>query len=136
MTPKLKSQVHNIAHKLVAELNDLWVECYIWHEAQGGSVYIRFKNQFIGSIRISDHPERSKLKYKFNIRADVHHNHNKWVKDKGSWRFTVSLNRWRNVIPEVLNRHHIVKEWTFKPKYNYIIPYYKLKKMKKDLHTS
>lgn len=44
---------------------------YIRNQAETGSIYIKFREPLLRSIRISDHPGRSKYKYKWNIRCDI-----------------------------------------------------------------
>lgn len=116
----------NIAKKIIAELAKNDIEAYIWHAATTGSVYIRFGDQRMGSLRLGDHPGRSKLKYKYNLRSDISNKHKRWLKDKGTWRFYLQLNSWKEIIPVLVDRAKTVKTWP-KAKYNYTIPHFKRK---------
>lgn len=117
----------SIADKLVKNLNDLGIGCYIWHVATTGSIYIRFDDNRMCSIRIGNHDGRSKLKYKYNLRDDISINHTKWVKDGDIWRFYLILNRWKELIPVLVERHKQIQSWEAS-KFQYTIPYFKQKK--------
>ena len=117
----------NIVEKTIAEnvvkmLNSLNIQCYIWHLATTGSVYIRFDDVRMGSIRIGDHPGREKLKYKWNIRLDKVKEG--WRKDD-TWRYYVRHNNWKNIIPFIQKRAEEVKQWK-EAKYTYTKPAFKL----------
>lgn len=114
----------DIANKLVDELKKSGVECYIWHLATTGSVYIRFKDSRMCSVRIGNHDGREHLKYKFNLRDDISPEHPKWIKDDGIWRFYLPLNKWKELIPELVKRQEQVKTWK-DSKYQYKIPFFK-----------
>ena len=118
------TQSESIANNVLNELNNCGIKCYLWHKAQTGSIYIRFEDQRIGSIRIGDHAGREKLKYKFNIRSDIKYRIPKWVKDKNIWRVYVHTSKWRAIIPIIVNRSHEVKKWTF-TRYRYGVPSFK-----------
>lgn len=115
-------EMKSIADKLVLKLNEIGIESYIWHFATTGSVYIRFKDPKMCSIRIGDHNGRGKLKYKYNLRRDsVKFG---WVKDDDVWRYFLPLNRWQDLIPILQERSIQVKDWN-DSKYNYKIPSFK-----------
>lgn len=63
-------EFEEIAKELIKELDLIGVKSYIWHCATTGSVYVRFEDNRIGSVRLGDHNGKDKLKYKFNIRSD------------------------------------------------------------------
>lgn len=113
----------NIAKKLVEELKLLDIGCYVWHVATTGSVYIRFDDCRMASIRIGNHDGREHLKYKYNLRDDI--GHLKWVKDGEIWRLYVPTNRWKEIIPFIVGRRDKVKEWKTEGKYKYTIPSFK-----------
>ena len=114
--------IQDLCNKVVQTLNDIGIECYIWHKATTGSCYIRFKDNRIGSIRIGDHDGRDKLKYKWNIRTDKRIKEG-WVKDE-TWRYYVRHNNWKNIIEPIQKRAEQVKEWK-DSKYEYNIPKFK-----------
>lgn len=47
------------------------LEPYKYHVSLNGSTYIKFDNANIGSLRISDHKEREKYGYRWNLRFDI-----------------------------------------------------------------
>ena len=116
----------DIAKRLITELAAKGINAYIWHSATTGSVYIRFEDVRIGSVRLGDHNGREKLKYKFNIRNDIGRKHKTWVKDDGVWRYYVLAHNWKQIIPVLVDRANEVKKWD-KPKFQYTIPYFKQK---------
>lgn len=121
------NQLINIANKLVSELNDLGIGSYVWHAATTGSVYIRFDDNRMGSVRIADHKGREKLKYKFNIRTDVKTSpEGKWIKDDNKWRFYLSIQHWKNIINVLIKQHEHIQS-NPESKYSYTIPKYKQK---------
>lgn len=44
---------------------------YIYHKSKSNSIYIKFKNASVGSIRIGDHNERKRYSYRWNLRHDI-----------------------------------------------------------------
>ena len=124
MKDKLKEQFLNVANSLIFRLNTLGVDCYIWHKATTGSIYIRFKDQRMCSIRIGDHNGREKLKYKWNIRSDIELNTSKWVKHNNIWRYYIHLHKWDELVVLLLKRKEEVEQWG-NSKYSYTIPKYK-----------
>lgn len=120
------NMLESIANKIVCELKEANVESYIWHVANTGSVYIRFKDPRMCSIRIGDHNGRDKLKYKYNLRNDLRLKKGKWVKDNNIWRYYSPLEKWRELIPMLVDRKKKLENWEGK-KYDYGIPRYKQK---------
>ena len=66
-----------IAESIIEKLKQRGINSYIWCVATTGSVYIRFEDAKICSIRIGDHDGKEQWKYKFNLRADVKKHHAK-----------------------------------------------------------
>lgn len=112
---------------IVEALNNSNVPCYIWHIATTGSIYIRFEDNRIGSVRIGNHEGRSKLKYKYNLRSDLNLKDVKWVKDENTWRCYLPLFKWDELVKILIERSNQVKSWP-QSKFQYTIPKYKLKK--------
>jgi hypothetical protein len=112
------------ANLIISKLKENNINAYIWHKATSNSVYIRFKDSRIGSIRLADHTGRSKLKYKFNLRSDLHLSKPKWVKDNNTWRYYAPLNCYNDLINQIINRANDVKKWNFN-KFTYTIPKFK-----------
>ena len=122
---QIKETHESIANKIVAALDEVGIESYIWHVANTGSVYIRFKDSRMCSVRIGDHNGKEKLKYKFNVRTDIHPNHPRWVKDENIWRCFISHVKWKELIPLLQDRHKTIQGWP-ESKHEYFIPSFKL----------
>lgn len=120
----MNNQFLNVANKLIAQLKEIGIESYVWHVATTGSVYIRFSDSRMCSVRIGDHNGRDHLKYKYNLRSDINDKHKKWVKDGNAWRFYLPLNRWKDLIPVLVQRHNQIQEWP-ESKFKYNIPSFK-----------
>lgn len=76
-----------LAKETLKRLNSLGA--YIYHESVGGSVYIKFRDERMGSIRIADHPGRKKYKYRWNLRVDIEESRVKFDKIK-RWYYRVA----------------------------------------------
>lgn len=114
----------SIANKIINELKLFDIHAYIWHVANTGSVYIRFSDNRMSSIRISNHNGRSRLKYKYNLRSDLKLSEPKWMKDDNVWRYFLPLEKWKELIPILRQRHEQIQN--LEPsKYSYFIPKYK-----------
>ncbi|GAB0155456.1 hypothetical protein CHRYSEOSP005_07170 [Chryseobacterium sp. Alg-005] len=116
----------NIADNLINELSKKGIEAYIWHIATTGSIYVRFQDNRIGSVRIANHEGKSRLKYKYNLRSDMHLKKSTWIKDGDSWRFYLPVEQWKLLIDVLVERSKMVQSW--ENKYNYTIPKFKKKK--------
>lgn len=116
-----KERFENIAKKIVAELKEHSIDAYIWCVANTGSVYIRFNDVRMCSIRIGDHNGKEKLKYKYNIRSDVKRVH--WEKDE-TWRLFIPETKWREIIPYLIDRNKQIQSWP-ESKFQYGIPSFK-----------
>lgn len=66
----MNKKIEKALRKILTELKEL--EPYIYHKSYTtNSVYVKFKNERLRSLRISDHDGYDKYKYKWNIRSDV-----------------------------------------------------------------
>jgi len=115
-----------IANNLLSALNTMGIKCYLWHKASTGSIYIRFDDNRIGSIRVGDHDGIEKYKYKFNVRTDLKYKMPKWVKDGNIWRVYINSSKWRHMVPIIKDRSNEVKKWTLS-RYRYKTPSFKVK---------
>lgn len=120
--------LRDVANYVIELCQGFGVKAYIWHVAKTGSVYIRFYDQRIGSVRIGDHDGREQYKYKYNIRIDNKHVNGKWLKEGDVWRFYVHVSKWWLVVPQIVDRAQKVKEWGTPAKYSYGIPKHKQNK--------
>lgn len=59
---------HIAAKKLLKALKEQGA--YLYHVSNYDSIYIRFKNKVLRSIRIGDHSGRKKYRYKWNLCSD------------------------------------------------------------------
>lgn len=124
---KSLAQIKEAADLIVEALNESGVGCYIWHIATTGSIYIRFEDNRIGSVRIGNHQGRSKLKYKYNLRTDLGLNGVKWIKDDNVWRCYIPLLKWDELVKILIDRSEQVKSWP-QSKFQYTIPSFKKQK--------
>ena len=100
-----------IANKLIIKLEEVDIKCYIWHIATTGSVYLRFGDNRMCSVRLRDHSGRNKLKYKYNLRSDASPNYKKWIKDKGVWRFYINIQKWEELVFVLQDRFNQIQDW-------------------------
>jgi len=121
---KEKYKFGKIAQELIEKLESAGINAYIWHKATTGSVYIRFEDNRIGSIRLGNHNGIDKYKYKFNIRSDIKFHAEGWRKENDVWRYYIHAEHWRAIIPVLIRRKNQVKNWDSN-KYQYGIPSYK-----------
>ena len=77
----------DIAHEILENLSDL--KPYIYKRARSGSVYLKFDDVGLRSIRIADHEGYEKYQYKWNIRKDVVHRF--MTEDNGIVRYYFSF---------------------------------------------
>lgn len=127
MKQKNNSLLLGVAEKLIEELRKEGIESYIWHKATTGSVYIRFNDPRMNSIRIANHPGRSHLKYKFNLRSDLGLSKLQWKKEDGKWRCFIPLEKWKELVPILKGRALEVSKMEEPPRYGYGVPSFKLK---------
>lgn len=113
-----------IANELIELLKKEGINAYIWHTATTGSVYVRFEDPRIGSVRIGNHDGREKYQYKFNIRADKK-GEGFWTKSQNIWRYYQPLHSWHKIIPVIVKRQKDVTERGTPAMYQYGIPSYK-----------
>lgn len=105
-----------IANEIIAKLKDKYkISAYIYHVSCNNSVYVRFDNPSLCSIRLSDHEGRSQYRYKFNLRSDFLRK--KWEKIDEIWRFYVPIWGVDVLCEEINKRNEVSKEWS--NKYNY-----------------
>lgn len=60
-----KTQISNILKEELEPYGLLF-----WHESKHGSLYYKFKDTRLGSIRISDHKGRDKYNYRYELYSD------------------------------------------------------------------
>ena len=63
--------LRHYANKLVTKLNKRGLRAYVYYKARTGSVYVKFRDNYFGSIRIADHDGYDKYSYMYNIREDI-----------------------------------------------------------------
>lgn len=118
-------EFENIANKIIACLAEKNIKAYLWCVAETtNSVYIRFEDPRMCSIRLSDHAGKKHLKYKYNLLSGI--SKDQWVKDDGTWRYFLPMNRWKEIIPIMEKRAEQVKSWPER-KFDYKIPSFKQK---------
>lgn len=58
------------ADLLIRELGSRGIRAEIWQDA-GASVYLRFDDARLGSVRLSNHEGRERYEYRWNLRTDI-----------------------------------------------------------------
>jgi len=80
-------KAQQIVDGILRELKDL--NPYIYHKALTGSIYVKFKDKRLRSVRIADHNGRAKYRYKWNIFKGYKEDSVKY--DKGVRRYFFSF---------------------------------------------
>lgn len=107
----MKNKYKGYAYDLVNQCNEIGIQAYIYHVAMTGSVYIRFKDRLLGSIRIGDHTGKEKYRYKFNIRDDMKKFSVK--NDRGVRRFYFPMTDYgRNTFIKILKKSVTARNYT------------------------
>jgi len=75
---------------------------YVYHESSHGTIYIRFKEPLLGSIRISDHSGNQKYRYSYNIRFDIERSHT--TRDGGITRHYIKNTDVKKILPVLLDK--------------------------------
>lgn len=105
----LRAYHHSICNLVVNALNTYGLGAYVYHRALTGSIYVRFKNPNLRSLRIGDHDGREKYQYKFNLRSDLEKAG--WKVENEKWRYYCPHNKWEWMVKEILKRWEIIKDW-------------------------
>lgn len=113
------------AELLISRLEAKGIKAYIWHVATTGSIYIRFEEQRMSSVRIGDHDGREKYKYKWNLRSDIKKEF--MQKEDGIWRLYFPLNAVDSLLVKLEEHAERIKSWEQPKKYSYGIPSFKRK---------
>lgn len=119
-----KIQLEVTAKKIIKSLVERGVSCYLWHKATTGSMYIRFDNPTIGSVRLSDHEGKSHLKYKYNILIGQG-GRKGWRKDDNQWRYYAPVNEWKSVVEVIAKSAQYIKDNNLDYGRTYFVPEFK-----------
>lgn len=63
-------QIQQAAHFIIDKCERAGIAVMRYDARRTGSIYLKFDDGIIGSMRISDHPSRKRLKYKYNLVLD------------------------------------------------------------------
>ncbi|MCK5015667.1 MAG: hypothetical protein KAS32_01230 [Candidatus Peribacteraceae bacterium] len=58
-------------NEIIQQLKEADLQPYIHARAASGSVYVKFKVNIGGALRIATHKQRNKYAYRWNLRIDV-----------------------------------------------------------------
>lgn len=86
---------------LLKIFNDNDLGAYIYKKAKSGSIYIKFANKDLGSLRIADHEGRSKYRYRWNLRSDLKASYN--YRDRGVVRYYYVWSDLQKLVQDLLN---------------------------------
>lgn len=108
-----------IANLIMKELKNLGIECYLWDVSKWQSVYIRFNDPRMCTIRIANHNGIKKWKVKYNLRSDMGLKDKKWKKEKNIWRLFMPVKNWKELIPILVERYSEIQTWEGRTTYTY-----------------
>lgn len=95
-----------VAGQLIEALKYYGIHAHVFHKATTGSVYVRFDNANIGSVRIGDHDGREKYRYRFNLRQDL--TECKTENDNGIERYYFPAADIKSAVQAILKRNEAV----------------------------
>jgi len=104
-----KKCIADVVSELLKKLREKGIGCYIWHRATTGSIYVRFDDNRIGSVRIGDHEGKGRYKYKFNIRGDITESHS--IVDNNIARHFYPYDAVDSCVEDIIKRSLIVQGW-------------------------
>lgn len=99
---------------IIRELERKGIVAFIYHGALTGSVYVKFGDSRLRSLRIGDHDGRSKYKYKWNLRSDIASSGE--IMDHGVRRFFCRWDEWGKLIDRIKGYHDAILDnnlWGF-----------------------
>ena len=90
----------NTVKYLLKELEDLGA--WVYHISKYGSVYIKFEDEKLRSLRVADHPGRKKYKYKWNLmtKGGIRNGLREEV-DRGVNRFYYSPDKCKDLVTHI-----------------------------------
>jgi len=95
-----------IMRELRKALDRNGIKTVVYKIAQSGSIYIKFENTKMGSLRIGDHQERSKYAYRWQIRTDLEEY--QLVDEKGHKQFMYPSSKINDLIGHISNYYRKV----------------------------
>ena len=108
---------------MIGKLSKEGIPAYIHSEARTGSVYIRFEDARIGSVRIADHPGIEKYRYKWNVRTDREFRQKEeehgWKQDDNTWRLFCTPETRDQIIQAIKDRNTKIEKGDAPPRYGY-----------------
>ena len=116
----VKPNFNKIADGIVRTLNKKGIKAYVWCRAKTGTVYIRFEDPRMCSIRIGDHDGREYLRYKYNVRSDI--KEFRMEQDNNVTRLYYPINSIGLLIHHLQKRKEFISKWERPNKYQYGIP--------------
>lgn len=91
----------DMAHQVLNALRDQGIEGYIYHKAvTTESVYVKFEDQRLCSLRIGDHDGKERYRYKWNLRSD--YTKFKVKIDNGIKRFFFPWEEWSRLVDRIV----------------------------------
>lgn len=95
---RYSKEIHSYKEKILSDLKHL--NPYIYHESKNDSIYIKFENEKIRTIRIADHSGIEKYKYKWNLHVC---GSMREEFDNGVKRFYYPIGLYRDFIKHICN---------------------------------
>ena len=101
-----KSEIRELRRRVLTELKDLGA--YVYYSATTGSIYIKFEDARLCSLRIGDHDGKEKYKYKWNLRFDIKDSYETW--DGGVRRFYFPITQVSKFVTRLRKYYSTIQE--------------------------
>ncbi|QVW27873.1 hypothetical protein [Aeromonas phage BUCT552] len=106
MDNRMAAKVNKFKRKLLKDLEAIGI--YEDNHARTGSVYLKFHQQGMGSLRISDHAGRSKYRFRWNL--DMSRTGRTVIDDDGVDRVFFGPDAYNQLLAELRRLHMLLKE--------------------------
>jgi len=95
---KYHKELHKYKNRLLLDLSEY--KPYIYHVSKYDSIYIKFQNEKLRSIRLADHSGREKYKYKWNLNIV---GSQRKEEDRGVLRFYYPVGKYQDFVNHFKN---------------------------------
>jgi len=103
----MRQLLENVTEDLLSELVKHRIKASIVSIAKTGSIYIKFKEQRMGKIRIGGHNKRKRYGYKWQLRTDINEAFEDY--DKGHRRFFFPITQYKKAVDRMVSYHNSIK---------------------------
>lgn len=97
-----------ITKLLIETLNEQNIACYLYHTSKDkNSCYVKFSEEKMGSLRVSNHKSRKKYHYRWELRLDFDED---VVIRKPHKRYLYCLRNAKNLVNHLVNYYNTIKK--------------------------